>query len=143
MNKNKYCQPDTYMQPAKPSCLMLQPCTDTISLINLSQTVWIPPSDRTSKCSSFNNAGRISIASISRQSSIYNSLRTDFSEFAKLQMPTEVSREHWLRLIDVIDGAEETSAFSPSSERRYAPFNDTVVRAGRLLSEWAKVAERV
>jgi hypothetical protein len=83
------------------------------------------------------------MASIPWQSSIHNSLKTDPSEVAKEQMPSDVSREHWLRLIDLSAGAEETRILIPASENRYAPFNDNEANAGKLFGQRAKVVDRI
>lgn len=100
------------------------------SLINLSETLTMPLSDRTSKYFSRLSVGRIHIASKVSQSSRYSSCKIDPKELAILSMPTSVRREHWLRFIDLKAGAEETSAASPPSEIRQAPFKEIVVNAG-------------
>jgi len=54
-------------------------------------------------------------------------------------MLDDVRREHWLRLIDVIAGAEETSCRSPTSESRHAPLKDKVDSIGNTFGDLAKV----
>lgn len=69
------------------------------------------------------------------QSFIYNSLKTDPNEFAKVSTPPLVSREHWLRLMDLSAGADEISVANPPSVRRQAPVIDMVESAGNAGRE--------
>lgn len=103
----------------------------------------MPANDKTSKLSIFCKAGRMAIASIPWHSSRYSSFKTDPSESAKWQMPLDVSREHWLRLMDLKAGADETRALNPASESRYAPLNDSEISADKLFGERAKVVVRI
>lgn len=65
-----------------------------------------------------------------RQSSRYNSFSRDPNDCAKILTLTDERREHWLKLIDLSDGAEETSTCNPLSERRHAPLRDRLTNLG-------------
>lgn len=69
------------------------------------------------------------------QSFIYNSLRTDPSELAKVAMLPPVSKEHWLRLMDLSAGADEISVANPPSVRRQAPVIDKEESAGKQFAD--------
>lgn len=100
----------------------------------------MPATDKTSRYFSFFNAGRINIASTFWQSSMYSSLNTESNLSTKLMIPLDVIREHSLKFIEHNKGADETIEFSPSSDRRYAPFRDNVVNDGKLFGDRAKIA---
>lgn len=97
---------------------MCEPHTGISWWTNLSQTDWIPATDRTSKWISFFKAGRIAIASTFWQSSTYNSVKTVSNLAATFMIPNEVRREHCDKFTDLKEGAEWMIAFKPSSERR-------------------------
>lgn len=103
----------------------------------------MPANDKTSKLSIFSKAGSMTMASISWQSSRYSSFKTDPSEAAKWQMPLDVSREHWLRLMDLKAGTDETKTLNPVSESRYAPLNDSEISADKLCGERATVVVKI
>lgn len=130
----------TYRQLAKSSSLILRPHPVTISLTNWSIMVGMPATDNTSKYLNFLNAGRISIASILWQSSIYNSLKFDPKESAIKLMASEVRRVHWPKLIDRRAGADITRSLSPLSDKRQAPLRDTMANLERLFEDWANVS---
>lgn len=100
----------------------------------------MPANDNTSKCFSFCSGGRISIASMFWQSSMYNSFRLDSSESANVLILLEVRSEHWLRFIDLSAGEEEISALIPTSESRNAPVRDRIASAGKHFGDRAKLA---
>lgn len=99
----------------------------------------MPANDNTSKCSSFFSPGTICAASIIRQSSRYNSFKRDPNESAKILILADERREHWLRLMDLSAGAEETSTCNPLSDRRHAPLRDRVINFGNHLGDCLKV----
>lgn len=123
----------THPQLEKTSSFIFGPHRGISAQTNLSQTFRMSATDNISKCLSFISVGRIDSASTFWQSSIYNSFSTDAKFSAKMLIPVDVRREHALKFIDFSEGAEDTSACSPSSERRYAPLRDTVVKEDKLF----------